>query len=118
MLENARYRQFSEEEDRIYRKNIGMIRSNLGNGVKFDLACEFISVDDAELKKLIIDDALKIEIAELHYGKRTPLEEVSKKLGVPMERLLRANDEMVEDVLNTAGRASGDEPGGKKPTIH
>ncbi len=118
MPETPRYKQFSEEEDRIYRKNIGMIRSNLGNGVKFDIACEFIHVDDAGLKELIIDDALKIEIAELHYGKRIPLEEISKRLGVPMERLLRANDEMVEDVVNTAGKASMGKSGGKKPTVH
>ena len=47
---------------------------------------------------LIVDDALKIEIAELHYGKGLSLLDVSKKLGVSMERLLRAGDEMMEDI--------------------
>jgi hypothetical protein len=103
-------RQFTEEENRIYRKGIEMIRSNVENGLKFDIACEFIKADE-ELKDMIIDDALKIEIAELHYGKRIPLADVSKKLGVAMERLLRANDEMMEDVLNTAAEASKRPPG-------
>ena len=118
MSENPRYKEFTEEEDRIYRKYIGIIRSNISNGVKFDLACELVSVEDRELKAVIINDALKIEIAELHYGKRIPLNEVSKKLGVSMERLLQANNEMVEDVMNTANEVSGGPSVGKKPTVH
>ena len=106
MSEKINYKQFTEEEDRIYEKSITVIKSNVGNGVKFDLACEFIAVDDAELKGLIVDDALKIEIAEQHYGKRIPLIEVAKKLGVPMERLLRACTEMMEDVVGTAEQAT------------
>jgi hypothetical protein len=118
MSGDMEYKQFTEEEDRIYRKSIEVVRSNIGNGIKFDLACEFISVDDVELKRLIIDDVLKIEIAELHYGKRIPLVEVSKKLGVAMDRLLKANSEMMEDVINTAGEVRDSRPGSRKPTVH
>lgn len=107
-------RKFTEEDNRVYTKGIHMIRSSIVSGVKFDVACEFIEADK-ELKGLIIDDALKIEIAELHYGKNLPLIDVSRKLGVSMERLLKANDEMMEDIMNTAGKAGG-LPG--NPTIH
>jgi len=106
MSDNPTYKVFSEDEDKTYRKTIEMIRSNISNGVKFDLACEFISVEEQDLRAVIIGDALKIEIAELHYGKQVSLEEVSKKLGVSMERLLQANNEMIEDVVNTADEAS------------
>ena len=118
MLEKIHYKQFTEEEDRIYKKSIETIRSNISNGVKFDLACEFITVDDRELKGLIIDDALKIEIAELHYGKRIPLRDVAKKLGVPMERLLQANTEMMEDVVKTSEEAVGKQSGDKGQATH
>lgn len=104
----------AEEEDRIYAKGIEMIRSGIVNGVKFDKACEFVTADK-ELKDMIVDDALKIEIAEMHYGKNLSLMEVSRRLGVSMERLLKANNEMMEDIMNTAGKAGG-KPGG--PTIH
>ncbi len=91
-----------------------MIRSSIVGGVKFDVACELITADK-ELKDMIVDDALKIEIAELHYGKNLPLVEVSRRLGVSMERLLRAIDEMIEDIMNTAAEAGGVPV---KPTIH
>ncbi len=96
------YKNYSDNEDEIYIKSIELIRSNIGNGVKFDLACEFIDVKDEELRRLIIDDALKIEIAESHYGKGISLFDLSKKLGVSMERLLKANIEIIEDVINTS----------------
>lgn len=95
-----------------------MIRSNIENGVKFDVACEFITADDGTLKDLIIDDALKIEIAELHYGKRLTLLDVSRRLGVSMKRLLKANSEMMEDVISTAGKAGGGQSGAGGPTPH
>jgi hypothetical protein len=118
MSGKVKYKQFTEEEDRIYRQNIESIRSNLRNGVKFDLACEFVTTDDRELKTMIVDDALKIEIAEFHYGKNLTLAEVSRILGVPMERLLKANSEMIEDIVNTANEHTGRESGGKGPTVH
>ena len=118
MPEQSHNRQFSEEDNRIYRKSIEMIRTNLENGVKFDLACEFITMEDRELKAMIIDDALKIELAELHYGKRMPLLEVSKRLGVSMDRLLKASHEMLEDVVQTTEEFYGWESGDKGQTTH
>ncbi len=107
-------KKFTDEENSVYAKGIEMIRSSIVSGVKFDVACEFVDAGK-ELKNMIIDDALKIEIAELHYGKDLPLLEVSRKLGVSIERLLKANEEMMEDIMNTASRA-GSHPG--NTTIH
>ncbi len=89
------------EEDRLYKESIEIIRKNIQNGVSFDIACEAISVKDEGLRKIIVDDALKIEIAELHYGKNMPLPEVARRLDVSMERILKANEEMLEDVMKT-----------------
>ncbi len=111
-------RQFSEEDNHAYRKGIEMIRANIQNGVKFDLACEFITMEDEELRAMIIDDALKIELAELHYGKRIPLLEISKRLGVPMDRLLKASHEMLEDLMHTSEEFSAWESGDKGSMTH
>ncbi|HXX57469.1 MAG TPA: hypothetical protein VEI96_05670 [Thermodesulfovibrionales bacterium] len=118
MVESIDYKNFNEEEDRIYKHTIAMIRASISDGVKFDIACEFVTRDDGELRSLIIDDALKIEIAELHYGQGLSLLDVSKKLGVSMERLLKASSEMMEDVFNTATEAAKRPPDGSKPSTH
>ncbi len=118
MSDDINYRSFNAEEDEIYKKSIAMIRSNIDNDVKFDLACEFIKIGDKELKDMIIDDALKIEIAELHYGKRIPLRDVAKKLGVEMERLLKANHEMMEDIVLTAEEFSEGQAGNSGAITH
>jgi ribosomal 50S subunit-associated protein YjgA (DUF615 family) len=96
------YKNYNEDEENIYKRSIDTIRSNINNGIKFDLGCELIDVKDEELRRLIIDDALKIEIAELHYGQGLSLRDVSKRIGVSMERLLKANTEMIEDIMNTS----------------
>ncbi len=102
MDEHINYKQFTEEEGRIYTKGIEMIRATISDGVKFDIACDTVTIEDSEMKGLVIDDALKIEIAELHFGKQLTLREVSKRLGVSVQRLMKAREEMLEDVMNTA----------------
>lgn len=118
MSEGTNYKSFSDEEDRIYRKHIEVIRANVSSGIKFDVACEFIRIEDKELRGIIIDNALKIEIAELHFGKGMSLDNVSKKLGISMERLLNANREMMEDVIHNAGKPERSHIGGSGTTIH
>lgn len=106
------------EEDRIYKRSIEIIRRNIENGQSFDLACEAISVQDEGLRRSIIDDALKIEIAEMHYGRNIPFIEISKRLQVSMERLLKANEEMLEDVMNNLHYMSKDFPIDPEATTH
>lgn len=118
MSEKIEYREFDEEESRVYQQAVDTIRGNVKNGITFDLACEFIDVKDEELKQVIIDDALKIEIAEMHYGKGMTLRDVSKALGVSIERLLKATHEMMEDVMNTAGEAGRTHPGPSSSATH
>lgn len=118
MAEKINHENFDEEEDRIYKKNLEAIRSGIRAGLKFDLACGFVAVEDRELKDLIIDDALKVEIAELHYGKGLSFHDISKTLGVPMERLLKANAEMMEDVVNDAVESERKQKSKDGPTTH
>jgi hypothetical protein len=93
----VKYKQYSPEEDRIYGESITKIREGMKDGLTFDKACEAIKVDDEELKEFILDDALKIMLAELHYGKGMSLEEVSKTLNISMGKISVASLEMLED---------------------
>lgn len=118
MSGNVEYKHFSEDEGRIYDQALAQIRSGIAQGIKFDAACEFLKVSDPELRDIIIDDALKVHIAEMHYGAGLPLSEVAKALGLPMERLLRANAEMMEDVIETVTEIERREGGGPGPLTH
>ncbi|MBF0537243.1 MAG: hypothetical protein HQL03_03215 [Nitrospirae bacterium] len=95
------YKKFTKEEDVIYDKAIETLRKALASGVSYNEACALLDVSDAELKAVIIDDFLKITIAEMHYGGGIPLKEVARKLSVPYELLLQTSKIMLEDIENT-----------------
>jgi hypothetical protein len=102
MPEDFKYKEYTTEEDKIHNDAITKIREGLKNGLNFNEACSVVELEDAELKKFIIDDALKIMIAELHYSKGMPLPQVANTLRVPMKDINIANMEMLEDVGITA----------------
>lgn len=102
----VKYKEYSPEEDRIYSESIAKIREGMRNGLAFDKACQTIEVADEELREFILDDALKIMIAELHYGKGTNLEEVARILNVSMGKVSLASLEMLEDAGIAAAEQS------------
>ncbi|MEW6108120.1 MAG: hypothetical protein AB1632_02975 [Nitrospirota bacterium] len=96
---------FITEKDKIYEKAAVKIREGLALGLDFDSACEAIEVEDEILRKAIIDDMLKVIIAEEHFAKEIPLDDLSKKLKISMERLETAKQEMLEDVKDASIKA-------------
>ncbi len=97
-MENLKYKEYTEEENLIYDEAISKIKEGLKNGLKFNEACSIVNIEDAEFKRLILDDALKIMIADMHYTKGMTLKQVADTLRVPIIAVDRANNEMLEDV--------------------
>lgn len=96
---------FLTETDKAYEKAIFQIREGLLKGLDFDTACAAVEVDNVELKKHIIDDMLKVIIAEEHYNKNIPLDKLSAALKISVDRLESAKLEMLEDVKKTSIKA-------------
>ncbi len=96
---------FVTEKDKAYEKATAKIREGLAKGLDFDTACAAVDVEDESLKIHIIDDMLKVLIAEEHFQHDLPLDELSKKLNVSLERLETAKIEMLDDVKNSSIRA-------------
>ena len=96
---------FITETDMAYEKAISRIREGLEKGLDFDRACASVEVKNEELKRRIIDDMLKVIIAEEHYNKNIPLDKLSAALKTPLERLESAKAEMLEDVKNSSIKA-------------
>jgi hypothetical protein len=90
------------EADRIYVQSLSKVRRGIAAGLDFDAACAAIDMADEELKKQIVDDVLKVFIAEEHFAKKVGLDEISRKLNLPVARLEKAKSEMLEDVERAA----------------
>lgn len=88
----------SDEENRIYEEAVTKLRSELDSGRTFDHACECLSGIDHELRALIVDDFLKILIAEDHFGEGKDLDDIALFLGIPYETLETAREEMLQEV--------------------
>ncbi|MDQ7786096.1 MAG: hypothetical protein RDU01_00645 [Thermodesulfovibrionales bacterium] len=101
-MEDLHYKEYTEEESQIYNKAMDEIIAALEGGMDFHAACDTVSVDDTELKKFIVDDALKVIIAHLHYKNGLSLEDVAATLKVSTELVHKANGEMIEDISHTA----------------
>jgi len=93
------------ETDKAYEKAIAQIREGLEKGLDFNSACATLQIENEKLKKQIIDDMLKVIIAEEHYNKNIPLDKLAATLNVTVERLESAKAEMLEDVKESSIKA-------------
>ena len=101
-MEEFSYKEYTEEENAVYQEVLPKILESVKEGCSFYKACDNVQVEDKELKDLIVDDALKILIAELHYKQGRPLHDIAGQLEVPEEVIERANREMIQDVSLSA----------------
>lgn len=104
-MDDIRYKEYTPEESAIYEKAMAKIRKALGDGMSFAEACALAEVKDGELKAFIVDDALKIVIGEMHYGKGASLQQVAETLKVPLRLVNKASMEMLEDAGIAAAQA-------------
>lgn len=101
-MEEFIYKEYTEEETSIYEKAIPEIIDFVKSGLSFQDACERVQIEDTELKAYIVDDALKIVIAEMHFNQHMSLHKISGLIGVSTDILTKAQREMVQDVSISA----------------
>ena len=89
---------FSEDDEKAYNNGMETIREGLDRGLGFDEACSGVPDEDPDLKRLIVDDFLKVTIAHLHFEKEMSAQALAAKLGLPVERVLQARQEMIDDI--------------------
>lgn len=92
---------FETEADKAYRESFARIREGLTHGLGFDEACSKIEVKDEELRKLIISDMLKVIMAEEHFAKKVPINNLAKILKLPEEFLDGIKQGMFIDMHRT-----------------
>lgn len=93
---------FKSEETKAYERAFGLIRDGLDRGLGFDEACAAVQMDDENLKNRIVDDMLKVIIAEEHFARKVPLDTLAAALKVSEDRLKQAKESMFEDIRKTS----------------
>ena len=94
--------EFTDEESRIHHAGFKIIHDGLAAGLDFDTACAGLEVVSPEMRQVIIDDYLKLAVAEAHFQDKHPLEDLAAHLRCPVERLETARDEMMAEVREAA----------------
>ena len=89
----------SDEET--YMHALAKIKEGLSKGFDYVSACATVMIDDEALRQTVFDDVLKVIIAEEHFVKKVPLDQIGQKLNLPIGRLEKACAEMLEDVEKT-----------------
>ena len=105
---------FTPEEDRLHEAGIAAIGAGLAAGESFDEACRRVEAADPEMRRIIIDDFLKVTIAQRHFQGGESTEDVARALGVSAERVEHARREMLAEVaaasVDVFRRQSGQGP--------
>jgi hypothetical protein len=86
------------EEDRAHEQALQKMRSELANGRTFKQASIVLAGMDENLRHLVVDDFLKITIAEEHFSRGRSLEQVAIFLGLAVAEIAAARDAMLEEV--------------------
>ncbi len=103
------FKEFTPEEGRIYEEAMNQFRMSLGAGKTLKQAYESYAISDISLQKLIQADFLKILIAERHFGKQQPLEEIATALDVTQALLKETLARMLQEVGMTSADQFGQE---------
>jgi hypothetical protein len=93
---------FSSEDDQIYMEALAKVKTGLAKGLDFENAGALIDIKDTALRDAVLDDVLKVVIAEEHFAKNIPLVQISRRLNLPIEHIEKAMEEMFEDVEKSA----------------
>jgi hypothetical protein len=101
------FKQFTPEEDRVYEEAVNKYREAIVAGRTLKQAYETYPIADGELRSLVQADFLKIMIAERHFTKREPLEQIAKDLGVSPDLVKDTYSRMLQEVGVTAASQFG-----------
>jgi len=96
-MSDINYKEYTPEESAVYETAIAKIREALQAGLSFDDACKTTDITDTGLRFFVEDDALKIMIAEMHFGAGMPLPDFAGKMKLPMKKVNKAVVEMLQD---------------------
>jgi hypothetical protein len=103
-------------EDNKYEDAMRQVRNSVEQGLPFDQACSLITVENIEVREMVINNSLRLLIAEMHYKNGMPLKQLAMKLRLSLSRLMNAKESMKEGEL-TAPACLSSQMTGRPDTI-
>ena len=89
---------FTAEEERLHEAGFVAISEGLAAGLGFEKACLAIDAADAELRRIIADDYLKVAIAQRHFQGPDSITDIAAAFSLPAERVEAARRDMLAEV--------------------
>ncbi len=89
---------FTPEEERLHEAGFVAIREGLAAGLGFAQACERIVAEDPDLRRIIIDDYMKVTIAQRNFQGGESTADIAASLGISTERVEFTRREMLAEV--------------------
>lgn len=96
---------FSQEDDQIHAQGLAHIRDQLKAGVAWSRIREELPVADPELKRIILDDFVKMEVAQRHFNGGESLKQIAKTLRLTLDEMIAIKKSMVEEVTQASVKA-------------
>ncbi len=101
-MSKAWYDDLPEKQGQMYDESVRRIKNAVEKSMSFEQAASLVDVEDERLKAAIVDDALKVLIAEMHFARKKTVEEVAKALKLSPELITKARAEMLGEVEQSA----------------
>ncbi|MBF0159456.1 MAG: hypothetical protein HQL58_08010 [Magnetococcales bacterium] len=96
---------FSAEDDQIYDAAMAAIRAKVQQNVRWDRIVTELKGIDAEIKRIVLDDFLKITLAERHFQGQESLKRIAQSLHIDMEQIVAIKQSMLREVEDAAIKA-------------
>jgi hypothetical protein len=100
--DGRQYGEFSEEEGKVHVAGIKILHDGMEKGLGFDEACAGLDVIDPSMRQIVMDDYLKVTIAERHFQGKEDLDKIAADLKVTEERLEEKKKSMLAEVKEAA----------------
>ena len=78
----------------LYDDSIKKIRGAVDKGLFFDEACCLIEITDRDLRESVVNEALRLLVAELHCSGGMPLKQLALKLRLSLSRLMNVKESL------------------------
>ena len=93
---------FNEDQDLTHAQAMDFLKKKIKMGESLKKASADLSVPDESFKAVILDDFLKITLAERHFQGKEEIKSIARLLQVPVELLEAVKGEMIREVRDAS----------------